>query len=269
MDIRTSPLDNISVAKPCSADWNAMKGNERVRFCDHCSLNVYNLSAMPREAAAALVRATEGRMCVRFHRRADGTMLTQDCPVGMRAVQDRMARRVRSAVAAIAALVAGVAGNSALLARTQMGRIAMPRPEPARTIDTASLMDSLVQISIPVRESSYAMMGDIGPETIESAAIDESDTVAGDVVADDTEIGNTQIDDAYPIDDVSIEPDLTSADDETLTFVMGVMIVADSDAGENDALVTEPDEPPDEALVLPSLPHECIEPTRDVRPGLR
>ena len=31
-----------------------------------------------------MVQATQGRLCVRFYRRADGTVLTQDCPVGLR-----------------------------------------------------------------------------------------------------------------------------------------------------------------------------------------
>jgi hypothetical protein len=34
--------------------------------------------------AERLVVEKEGRLCVRFHRRADGTVLTRDCPVGLR-----------------------------------------------------------------------------------------------------------------------------------------------------------------------------------------
>jgi len=64
---------------------------ERVRFCSGCNRNVYNLSAMTQREAAALVYKTEGRLCVRFYRRADGTLLTQDCPVGLRALKRRVA----------------------------------------------------------------------------------------------------------------------------------------------------------------------------------
>ena len=42
----TNPLDNIKIASPCSADWDAMIGNERSRHCGDCKLNVYNLSGM-------------------------------------------------------------------------------------------------------------------------------------------------------------------------------------------------------------------------------
>jgi hypothetical protein len=64
---------------------------ERVRFCSQCNLNVYNLSAMTRDEAKALLYKTEGRLCVRFYRRSDGTVLTQNCPVGLRALKRRAA----------------------------------------------------------------------------------------------------------------------------------------------------------------------------------
>ncbi len=80
-------LDDVRVATPCNADWNAMRGDERTRFCATCAKNVYNLSEMSRAAAMTLVREKEGHLCVRFYRREDGTMLTDDCPVGLRAVR--------------------------------------------------------------------------------------------------------------------------------------------------------------------------------------
>jgi hypothetical protein len=84
------PLEQIQVASPCHVEWNAMTGDDKARFCGQCSKHVYNLSGMTRAEAEALVSRTEGRMCVRFFRRSDGTVLTQDCPVGLRAVRKRM-----------------------------------------------------------------------------------------------------------------------------------------------------------------------------------
>ncbi len=84
---RSNHLDEIRVASPCPADWNAMQGDERRRFCSQCKLHVYNLSAMTRDEASALVAGKsekDARLCVRFYRRTDGTVLTQDCPVGLR-----------------------------------------------------------------------------------------------------------------------------------------------------------------------------------------
>lgn len=80
-------LDDVRVATPCNASWDKMRGDERTRFCGTCAKNVYNLSEMSRAAAMTLVREKEGHLCVRFYRREDGTMLTDDCPVGLRAVR--------------------------------------------------------------------------------------------------------------------------------------------------------------------------------------
>ena len=57
-----------------------MSGDDRVRFCGDCKLNVYNLAGMTRREATELIEGNEGRLCVRFFRRKDGTFVTRDCP---------------------------------------------------------------------------------------------------------------------------------------------------------------------------------------------
>lgn len=74
----------LRVASPCRAAWDAMDGNDQVRFCRECSRNVYNLSEMSRDEAQRVINQREGRICVRFYQRRDGTVLTSDCPVGQR-----------------------------------------------------------------------------------------------------------------------------------------------------------------------------------------
>ena len=103
-----NPLSNVKVAAPCSADWDGMIGNERVRFCGQCSRNVFNLSSMTKKEAENLVEHTEGRVCIRFYRRADGTVLTDNCPVGLRAVRRRVRRVASAFVSAIFSFLAGV-----------------------------------------------------------------------------------------------------------------------------------------------------------------
>ena len=103
----TNPLEQGRVAAPCSADWNRMSGNDRVRFCDRCNLNVYNLSEMSKRDAEALIRRTEGRLCVRFYRRTDGTILTDNCPVGLRAIKRRISRIASTALSAVLSFFAG------------------------------------------------------------------------------------------------------------------------------------------------------------------
>ena len=84
-----------------------MHGTERVRHCDACALNVYNLSAMTRDDAVQLVQNHEGRLCASFFRRVDGTVLTQDCPVSLRALRRRLASMTASVAALIGVLAAG------------------------------------------------------------------------------------------------------------------------------------------------------------------
>src|SRR5438270_509974 len=92
-------LDRIRIASPCSASWELMKGDEQVRFCSHCEKHVYNLSTMTRRDAAVFLAEQEGRICARFYERADGTLLTQDCPIGLRAKAAHVRRRLEFAVA--------------------------------------------------------------------------------------------------------------------------------------------------------------------------
>lgn len=77
-------LEQLRVANACRVPWSAMKGDERVRRCDTCKQNVYNLSEMTRAEAEQLIAAKEARICMRYYHRADGTMLLRDCAVEYR-----------------------------------------------------------------------------------------------------------------------------------------------------------------------------------------
>lgn len=94
-------LKQIDVATPCSARWDDMTGDDRSRFCGLCKKHVYNLSAMKTQEAAQLIQEKEQKLCVRFYRRADGTILTTDCPVGVRERLDRMLSKVIALVIAL------------------------------------------------------------------------------------------------------------------------------------------------------------------------
>lgn len=74
----------LRVASPCEESWGDMTGDERVRLCDRCDLRVYNLSELTETEAVALMNQFEGRSCVRFYQRKDGTVLTKDCPAARR-----------------------------------------------------------------------------------------------------------------------------------------------------------------------------------------
>ncbi len=100
-------LDNIRVASPCNASWAGMTGDDRVRHCGSCKKNVFNLSELTREQAEALIIEKNGKLCVRYFRRADGTILTgDDCAVGT--------RRKRARIALIAGATAAALGATAV-----------------------------------------------------------------------------------------------------------------------------------------------------------
>src|SRR5581483_733715 len=94
-----------------SARWEDMKGDERVRSCVECHRSVYDLSRMKREDAEQLIDEAEGRVCVRFFRRADGRIMTDDCPAGIAARARRTARRAVAFVVGMLGL--GAAGGFA------------------------------------------------------------------------------------------------------------------------------------------------------------
>ena len=77
-------LNGATIAAPCPVSWEKMRGDDRVRFCDQCQQHVYDLSEMTTAEALELIRRNDSRLCVQLYRRADGTVLTSDCPVGLR-----------------------------------------------------------------------------------------------------------------------------------------------------------------------------------------
>jgi hypothetical protein len=129
---RESPaslLDDVRIASPCRASWNDMIGDDRVRFCGQCTKNVYNLSSLPRDEAETLLAQTLSRdetqagICVRLYRRADGTVLTADCPDGARRKKRRLA--IYSAVGG-GLMAAGAAAAELFGAATDQGAIPVP-----------------------------------------------------------------------------------------------------------------------------------------------
>ena len=69
-----------------------MAGNERVRYCPECKLHVYNFSELTGAEIEEIVASTEGRLCARLYERRDGTILTENCPVGLRPAVRRVSR---------------------------------------------------------------------------------------------------------------------------------------------------------------------------------
>ena len=161
---------HLRIASPCRAPWDNMDGDDRVRFCRECNRNVYNLSAMTKREARRVVTEREGRLCVRFYQRRDGTVLTSDCPVGAKRA---FLRGAASAGAAVAGIAAGLMTLSACNsvedepARTGQALMGSPAPDGAWDAGTGEPEepehpDDLImgEIAIP---PDHPIMGKIAP----------------------------------------------------------------------------------------------------------
>lgn len=156
---RTNPLDKLEIASPCSADWDKMFGSERKKFCSECSLNVYNVSEMTQTEAENLILRSEGRLCLRLYKRADGTVITKNCPVGWARVKRRMTRVSGAVAGLLGGFLMGLLGLGALRGLEGLS--------PEKEED--------VQVAVPAQkdEVNYISFGGMAaPETLTSIGVD-------------------------------------------------------------------------------------------------
>lgn len=132
-------LDHMKVAAPCHEDWNAMRGNDEVRFCSHCAKDVHNLSAMTRAGAEALIKKSGGRLCVRYVTRADKTIVTASPTAPLSNFTRRASKLAASAfTAALTFTPAANAQTSATVNQTTHAE-ATPNQQPAAQIGSGSV----------------------------------------------------------------------------------------------------------------------------------
>lgn len=131
-------LQSARIASPCPMRWEDLTptGDSRTRHCDKCNLNVHNLSGMTAQDAEALLRSAlnedgtkKHRLCTGFYRRADGTILTADCPVGLAAVRARTHRAIARVAAAI-----GLTTLATWAAARESGGVAFARTQPLTAV---------------------------------------------------------------------------------------------------------------------------------------
>ena len=125
------------MASPCFADWDEMKGTERVRHCRRCRLNVYRISDLPREQAEEVVEDAEGERCTSLYRRQDGTVLVEDCPRGVAAAR-KASRWWKERMFHLFLLVLPfiiITGFLSIDADTKEGRFSLTDIQPFRALD--------------------------------------------------------------------------------------------------------------------------------------
>ena len=162
MDTRPKPsLDTIRIPTPCSKSWGDLTGDERRRFCDACQLHVTNLSALTRREADEFLAAKQGRTCVSYSQRADGSIVTRE----ERATRLRPWARLRTAAAALFAFVPFLAG-------CEQGRPEGPEPDTDHSRTLGRPAAKLGEIAVV-----GGVMGGVGPQvpgTVEPDATSQS-----------------------------------------------------------------------------------------------
>ncbi len=69
-------LTSDPIQKPCDADWEEMRGDDKVRRCDACDRDVYAISKMTElEAELRLLNSSDALPCIRYARDADGSVI--------------------------------------------------------------------------------------------------------------------------------------------------------------------------------------------------
>lgn len=187
----TNPLDNIKVASPCSADWNQMIGSNRQRHCGDCNLNVYNLSGMSRNDAMNLLLNAEGRVCVRYFRRPDGTVLTKDCPVGWKAFKHRVSKTATAFASLLFGLIGGLGANSFFSATAETyqpttGVVAVEHNQPIMgDIAPVDYQPEEIMGEVPIDNSSnIEVMGGISEEQFTKGKVSNIDEVKRQILED-------------------------------------------------------------------------------------
>jgi hypothetical protein len=104
MSVNGFDINKVRVAAPCPKSWESMIGDERVRRCQHCELDIFNTAEMTEREIGTLISDHSGRLCIRLYRRPDGTVQTKDCSVGLRGARKRAATIAATMVAALLGL---------------------------------------------------------------------------------------------------------------------------------------------------------------------
>ncbi len=60
-----------TIEKPCPANWDDIKGDEKKRYCEHCQLHVHNLSAMTPNEQRDILFPGNTRNCISYVARAN------------------------------------------------------------------------------------------------------------------------------------------------------------------------------------------------------
>lgn len=177
--VKESFLDRVMIAAPCSVSWDSMQGDDRVRFCGLCSRNVYNISEMSRNEAEKLL-SDGSKKCLRLYRRADGTVMTNNCPVGLRKLQ-KCYRRAAKIAATVLAFCFNLSPSAQAADRHLAGKPTLTNATRVPMGLPPVELPASITGGVPVAPAQ--MLGRM-PRTSIDNAVNSAEFVAGDVYED-------------------------------------------------------------------------------------
>src|SRR6185295_3420216 len=149
----------FEITSPCTENWDAMVGNDRIRFCSHCQLSVHDLSQLNTKQIRRLILKSRGRLCVRY-----SSVNPQPAVTPIR-VLHKIGRRT--------SMIAASAFSASLGLANAMGASTVPRNE----LTAAHLQNSVSSMS-PVMSyvdggtaALYGLIFDPAGAVIPSAAL--------------------------------------------------------------------------------------------------
>lgn len=162
----------LRIASPCEEKWESMQGDERVRNCARCALNVFNVKEMTEPEVRALFLKTEGRVCGRVFQRKDGTVLMKDCPTGLAKLRRKALAGLTLALTMVVAVISYRFGAAPGCATDQggqqgwFGRVVEPRFVDAReTLRGTKTFGPIINELYPVMEPMAGLMIALPPPT--------------------------------------------------------------------------------------------------------
>lgn len=146
-----SALDRVRVTTPCNAAWEQMTGNDIVRFCEHCSKDVHDLSALTRRDAELLVLKSNGRLCVRYRRASDSKrIITKDQPAFQ--TLHKITRRA-------APFAAGAFSAAVLIATSNINAYAQGQSNEPTVIEQNAVVESVPEPTLPLPGGTASVVG--------------------------------------------------------------------------------------------------------------
>jgi len=124
-----------------------MFGDNRKRFCLGCQKDVYNLSAMPQRQAVKFAAKNEGKVCIRYARLQDGSILNAD----------RIFHQISSRKAAVTAGVIAATVSLSLMTYAQEKPSLHGKTE-SKKVESRNKNSKLSQISFTIVDVTGAIV---------------------------------------------------------------------------------------------------------------